>query len=874
MKKSISLFIALILLAALTLTVFAEAIPQSVLDSAKGVFYVEVQTESGTASGTAFVVYEDNSSTYLITNYHVVADNTNNVSVWVTKDQSTYATVAASSKQNDLALIKIAQKLDVPVLSLSTAVQKGDEVYAVGFPAAADALSDTVSKTNDEATITNGIISSIRSLKITGYSNEVPILQINADINAGNSGGPLMNSKGEVIGVNAYSVTNSTGINGAIASSAVIDFIDKYGPFKVSSGNSSPFPFWAIILLIFVGYCVICGLIFFLIARKKRKTIMPVQPAAFGELPLSEYLRKLGRSLEPGEIAALMLPLALELREMHNQGRLSLQLSPRVLSVAKDGVKLTPNHPDSSGGLPMYMAPEQRIDGPVSAAIDIYSFSAVLSYLSNYQPARMTPPPLIEGTVQISNSEGVVSPPVPVDPQAGDNQTPLTDDIREQQNAWLQGIIDKGMQFDPAKRYHSFQEVIFALSSLNNGFSAELSAPLKADLPVVKAQKKMNWLLPAIAIALGVFIISLVGYQGYELVGLNKAVAADDFAGGKNCLARLIAPSILAPEQEKYVQAGSLLLDKKYDDAFNAFIELKSSYNAVNMALEAKYQKAAWLADSGSFDEAITEYTALGEYKDSSELIKKTTYRKGNYLISINEFSQAYNIFEKLSKDDYLDSKKMMTATNYAWGMYNLQNGKYLEAYQKLMLTKDYQDSNIQLDNLKIPLYKDAVEKYHSKNYTRALSEFSLLKDFLDSNDYIVLARAHSLGDSYPAGEILTDLAPLIGFEDAGAIIVSDFYFASNYLKGAWSGSDHYFVMANDGTDFNIPASYGDRIWIDTGTLYVYDHNQPDAKTPAFVIEPVSTNLILVYCYQNSQTYSLVRVATADEVDKYLAQYQ
>lgn len=874
MKKSISLFIAIILLAAITLTAFAEAIPQSVLDSAKGVFYVEVQTESGTASGTAFVVYCDDSNTYLITNYHVVADNTNNVSVYVTKDQSTYATVAASSQQNDLALIKINKKLDAPVLNLSTDVQKGDEVYAVGFPAAADALSDTVSKTNDEATITNGIISSIRSLKITGYSNEVPILQINADINAGNSGGPLMNSKGEVIGVNAYSVTNSTGINGAIASSAVIDFIDKYGPFKISSETSSAFPFWAIILLVFVGYCLICGLILFLIARKKRKTIKPIQPPAYLELPLSDYLRKLGRSLEPGEIAALMLPLALELREMHNQGRLSLQLSPRVLSVVKDGIKLTPNHPDTSGGLPIYMAPEQRIDGAVSAAIDIYSYCAVLSYLTNYQPAKMTTPPVLEGTVQISKNEGGVPPAVTVNPQAGENQTPLTDEIREQQNAWLQGIIEKGMQFDPSKRYHSFQEVIFALSSLNNGVSPELTAPLKVDVQIIKPEKKKNWLIPSIAIALGVFIIGLVGYQGYTLFSLNKAVAADDFASGKNLLAQLIAPRLLAPEQEKYVQAGSLLLDRKYDDAFNAFIELKSSYNAVNMAMETKYQKAAWLADSGSFDDAITEYTALGEYKDSSDLIKKTTYRKGNYLISINEFSKAYNIFEKLSKEDYLDSKKMMTATNYAWGMYNLQKGKFLEAYQKLTLTKDYQDSNIQLDNLKVPLYKDAVENYHSKNYTKSLSEFSLLKDFLDSNDYAVLARAHSLGDSYPSGEILTDLAPLIGFEDAGAIIVSDFYFASIYLEGVWSGSDHYFAMTDNGTEFDIPSSTGDRVGIDAGTLYVYDHNQPNAKTPAFVIEPVTTDLILVYCYQNSQTYSLVRIATADEVDKYLAQHQ
>jgi hypothetical protein len=864
MKKRFSILIAVILLALIFITAYADSIPTSVLEKSKAVYYVEVKTAEGTGSGTAFVIYADAESTYLITNFHVVKDSPDNIAIWISKDQSTHAELAASSLQEDLALLKVSQKLDAPVLKFSTDVHQGDEVFAVGFPAAADALSDSISRTNDEVTITNGVISSIRTMSITGYGSEVPILQINADINPGNSGGPLMNAKGEVIGVNAYSVSNSSGINGAIAASTVVDFIEQSGLIKRSDNSSLSIPLWLILLLVFLVYCVISGFVIFMITRSKAKIIQVPQSELFKSLPLAEYLRKLDRGLEAGEIASLTYPLAADLKSLHDQGRLFLQLSPRVLMVTNEGIRINPDHVENSRGLPIYMAPEQRSNGPLTAATDIYSFCAVLTYLANYRQAINSQP------TSIDSGTAVAPPPLPsMNLNSSKGQA-----NRQQQDNWLQEIIEKGMRFEAVKRYQSFQDILFALTPLNNGLSTELIAPLRNEQPGAIQTKKKTSKFTACAIALGLFVVGLVLYQVGVFLGLNGAVVTDNFKNGQEFLAQMILPEIIAPQQQNYIQAGSLLLDHQYDKAFDAFVALQGSYNSVNMALETKYQQAAWLSDYGKFDEAEEAYKLLGQYKDSSERVKNTEYRKAIYLASTNEFASALAIFQKLAKDGYSNSEEMIEITNYAWGIYEYQNGNYYGAYQKLLLTKGYQDTNALLDQIKISLYNDAIEKYHNEDYNRALSEFSLIEDFEYSKEYMVLARANSLGDMYPAEEILTDLAPLIGFEDASDIIVNDFYFASTYLEGVWSGSDHYFAMMTDVTYSDLPITSGDRLGIEDGTMYTFNHDTPNTKEPAYDIEPVSKDLILLYCYQNSQTYSLVRVATADEVRKYLAEHQ
>ena len=876
MKKLIAIITSAILVFSIVTTAFAESVPQQVLDNTKGVFYVQVLSESGTSSGTAFVISADQNNTYLITNYHVVEENANDISIYIDQDESVHASVVASSEQNDLALLKVTQKIDAPILTLSTKAQKGDAVYAVGFPGAANALSDTTSRTNEDVTITNGVISSIRSLNITGFSNEVPILQINADINPGNSGGPLLNADGDVVGVDAYTVTNSSGINGAIAASVVIDFINDYGPMQLTTTSKIVFPLWAILLAAFLVYCLISALIiFFIVKAKNKKKDAPAQ-SDYKDLPLPRYLQALNRPLGIDEIASLMLPLAIELRDRQNNGNLFLKLSPSQLLVTPDGIKVNPMPAGTPDEQLDFMAPEQKANKTLSLCTDIYSFTRILRYMADFKPEQILPPqiiPVVETAVDTTqdstdSTAGELPPPVPVEATSLPI-TPEPNSIQEQQLHWLQAIIDKGLQEDPAQRYANFQEMIYALSGLNNGISAALTTPLKNVLPVEKAKKSSSTVLIAAAIALGVFLVALTVFQGLVYFNIDKAVKADDFSKAQQALSQFILPGLLPAGELKYVEAGNLFLDHQYEKAFKAFTALGDSFNAKDMAKESKYKEAAKLADSGKFEEAIKVYTDLNDYKDSSELVLNTQYREANYLVSQNEFSKAVDLFKELAKKNFSDSQKMVTATNYNWGAYYLEKGELVLAFEKFTLAKGYLDADSQLNQLKAPLYMDAVNNYHEKNFSKALSEFRVISDYLDSKDYALLAKAHVGYDSLTEDEITDDLVALIGFEDASDILVSDFYYGTTFLTGIWSGDGYRFAITEEGSYSSIPCATGQYFDIISGTYYVYNEGDSESDyVPGYRIGVISKDLILIYSYRSGNIYSLTRIVDADGLEK------
>lgn len=111
--------------------------------------------------------------------------------------------------------MKLAQPISlVPLPFAKSSATQGDAVYAVGFPAKADYLSDKEAHTSADATITDGIVSAIRETTISGHSTPLKLLQINAAINPGNSGEPLFNVSGEIVGINTYGINDSQGIFG------------------------------------------------------------------------------------------------------------------------------------------------------------------------------------------------------------------------------------------------------------------------------------------------------------------------------------------------------------------------------------------------------------------------------------------------------------------------------------------------------------------------------------------------------------------------------------------------------------------------------------------------------------------------------------
>ena len=145
---------------------------------------------TGDRMGSGMIIHPTG---YILTNYHVAASMTDiRVSLFGHSEGAYPAVVVAFDAQKDLAVIKINTGFPLPVVLLgnSDMIEVADEVLAVGCPFSL------------EQSVSHGIVSDTkRTVNIEGR-NYIDLIQTDAAVNSGNSGGPLVNLKGEVIGVN------------------------------------------------------------------------------------------------------------------------------------------------------------------------------------------------------------------------------------------------------------------------------------------------------------------------------------------------------------------------------------------------------------------------------------------------------------------------------------------------------------------------------------------------------------------------------------------------------------------------------------------------------------------------------------------------
>ena len=172
-----------------------------------------------TATGTGVVLSEKG---YLVTNYHVI-EGAQSLTVKLTDERELTAKVVGSDPVSDLAVLYVAAENLVPAqFGDSDNLRVGDMVVAIGDPLGVEL----------RGTMTDGIISAIsRDVQVDGRS--MNLIQTNAALNSGNSGGPLINSFGQVIGINTMKIgtfTDSTGVEGlgfAIPSATVREVVNQ-----------------------------------------------------------------------------------------------------------------------------------------------------------------------------------------------------------------------------------------------------------------------------------------------------------------------------------------------------------------------------------------------------------------------------------------------------------------------------------------------------------------------------------------------------------------------------------------------------------------------------------------------------------------------
>ncbi|KWZ75766.1 S1C family serine protease [Anaerococcus tetradius] len=167
--------------------------------------------------GSGSIVTEDG---YIVTNSHVVSNgNVSQINVLFSDGKTSEADLVWNDAALDLAIIKVKKK-NLPAIELgdSDKVGIGDKAIAIGNPLGFELQS----------TVTSGIISGLnRSVKFnTGVSMD-GLMQTDAAINSGNSGGALLNTNGELIGINTAKAGNSDGIGFAIPINIVKPVIEK-----------------------------------------------------------------------------------------------------------------------------------------------------------------------------------------------------------------------------------------------------------------------------------------------------------------------------------------------------------------------------------------------------------------------------------------------------------------------------------------------------------------------------------------------------------------------------------------------------------------------------------------------------------------------
>lgn len=176
------------------------------------------------SEGSGVIYMKSNGKGYIVTNNHVVSGS-DAVKVMLENGKTVNAKIVGTDSTTDLAVLSIDAKYVTQVAEFgdSKTLQAGQSVIAVGSPLGSEYAS----------TVTQGIISAPSRTITTSSSNQQTVIQTDAAINPGNSGGALVNSAGQVIGINSMKLSQSSdgtsveGMGFAIPSNEVVTIVNQ-----------------------------------------------------------------------------------------------------------------------------------------------------------------------------------------------------------------------------------------------------------------------------------------------------------------------------------------------------------------------------------------------------------------------------------------------------------------------------------------------------------------------------------------------------------------------------------------------------------------------------------------------------------------------
>lgn len=283
--------------------------------------------------------------------------------------------------------------------------------------------------------------------------------------------------------------------------------------------------------------------------------------------------------------------------------------------------------------------------------------------------------------------------------------------------------------------------------------------------------------------------------------------------------------------ESKYKAAATLLEDKKFSDAEQAFLALGEYKDSHDRALECKYMRADALQQEGEYSTAAEIFASLGEYKDAVTRVLSCKYETAVKTLNDGNFDDAARLFEEIK--DYGNSADMIKECSYKKALSLTENKKYTDAVEILSSLKDY---------------SDAPEKLNEAKYLYVTGHLS--KDDKTTVSYInELAKA-----KYRNSQDLK--TKLLGAEDANTLKLA-VNTSEDDLSTALTTASHteqlYFHIIG-GSDY-----YGKNITLSFTTQYGF------TQTSTVVLSKDESDSFMTYPSSSTKDYTVVFTATAED---------
>lgn len=680
----------------------AQSVPGAVLDARQSTVRIVAISGENAFYGTGFTVARN--SCYVVTNYHVI-EGCSEFEIYLSHDAAVPATVKATAPGADLAVLETAAPLKVPGLALRTSsFDTGLAVWALGFPGGADILTGQEAAGVDEMTVTDGIVSAIKTSRVVGTaSQDVQLVQTNTAINQGNSGGPMLDEHGNVVGVNTVGVDGAQNINGAVHVVELINVLEANGiPYKTQSRMG------VVLGVAALALCAAGAVLGVFMWKKKGR------PRGTGQraVPLVQFVQA-GRRLAPAEAAAAVAAA------LQGKGAQAHSLcAPQCVQVRGNGIELVKKN-GADYRAPGYTAPEIYY-GVQSEAGSVYFYGAVLYALT----------------------EGAVPPDIP----ARMNGAPLAPG---EQNP-LRFFVENAMDMQAGRRTQSLAQFAAELAGLATRLAAAQTAAPAADAPHPAAAAESREMPPCAAAAQAAQGPAQPAPQPKKCRLRRRVVAA------VVVLAVLAVPAGFGIYTWR--QAGALETAISYGQYGRAqAVYRRAPWLSMLDEQQAAYVDAQVLMEQGELEQARQAFLVLEGYQDSEELAENIRL----YLIAVDHPKslgalKQYEYFIELG--DFLDSHSRaleclpgIAEEGVSW----FEDWRFERAKEAFTILSQYEGNEIaQMYLVACELGQEFSEQYIDNDLVRYTSDQMAtmrgLDDYIDISPLIYYdMRAYLYGDWY-----------------------------------------------------------------------------------------------------------------------------